>query len=277
KWVDPDSTFIPPSITAWQLALRAVDRSPERLEPNRPRYNGYHFPEPALFVATRNTGLYLLNWLASRQAWLAKVTTANGGAEVMGSPQMWRSFLGAKHNDLASADTFTARCRQQTLELFGVNMHQAPDTVYWGEVQIMTNDMDSPQTQTAMREVVWDVFEHSFRFELRALDRLACPGEWEADSEAREALVANVFGGNFMVGRMPTQNEGLAAEEYPDRVTALEALRQLMAGWKNAPATITEYVLHPDDPAADHPQTYLGMEEAVSKFYCQTFYNWYAR
>ncbi|KII82722.1 hypothetical protein PLICRDRAFT_81475, partial [Plicaturopsis crispa FD-325 SS-3] len=277
KWVDPDSHFMPPPIKAWQEALRLVDRSPDRLEPNRPRHNGYHFPEPALFVASRNAGQYLLNWLASRQAWLAKVTTANGGAQMTGSPQMWRNFLGAKHDNSTVSNTFTARCRQHALDLFGVNMDQVPNSVYWREVEIMTHDFESPQTQTAMREVVWDAFEHSFRFELRALDRLACAREWERDPEAREAMVAEVFGGNFMVASMPRKNEGLAAEDYPDRAPALEALRKLLADWEHAPAGITNYSLHPDDPARDHPQMYLGTEESLSRFYCQTFFNWYSR
>ncbi|KII90300.1 hypothetical protein PLICRDRAFT_175064 [Plicaturopsis crispa FD-325 SS-3] len=277
KWVDPDSAIIPPPIPAWVEGLSTVDRRPERLEPNRPQYNGYHFPEPAMFATTRNTGLFMLNWLASRQAWMARVSTRDRGDEITGSPQMWREFLGAKHNQMDVPDTFTARCRQQTLNLFGVNMDQPPNTVYWQEVEIMTHDVDSPRTQAAMREVVWDAFEHSFRFELRALDRLVCPAEWEKDADEREGMVADVFGGNFLVGRMPTKNAGLAAEEYCDRARALEAIRKLMVSWTDAPGLITNYTLHPDDPALDHPQIYQGLELTVSKFYCQTFYNWYAR
>ncbi|KII82976.1 hypothetical protein PLICRDRAFT_180852 [Plicaturopsis crispa FD-325 SS-3] len=277
KWVDPDSDIIPPAIPTWQDALRLVDRRPQNLEPNRPQYNGYHFPDPAMFASTRNLGQFMLNWLASRQAWLARVSTSDRDGEITGSPQMWREFLGAKYDQSNVADTFTARCRQQTLNLFGVNMDQPPNAVYWQEMQIMTHDTDSPRTRRAMCEVVWDAFEHSFRFELRALDRLVCPGEWERDADGREAMVADVFGGNFLVGSMPTENVGLAAEEYRDRVGALEALRKLMVSWKNAPSNIINHALHPDDPALDHAQTYLGMEGAVSQFYCQTFFNWYAR
>ncbi|KII82996.1 hypothetical protein PLICRDRAFT_180825 [Plicaturopsis crispa FD-325 SS-3] len=286
KWVDPESNFMPEVSQVWKEALDAVDKRKERLEPNRPRVGaGYRWPEPALFVTTKNQGRYLVNWLAGRHAWLARMTTATGVGDSGGSNQIWREYLGFDHDGVHRNDTFSANCRKQAEALFGAQMkNKRPDKVYWQQQELLAKDVeafDSAAERQTMREVVWDAFEHSFRFEVRALDRLAAPQEWERDPAGRDHMVSIIFGGRYGMNVLPQANVGVLCDYPPGRVAALEAFRKILLAWKDPPDEVKNFEFKQsllDDGPLEVALALIGLRARVmAKFYCQTFWNWFAR
>ncbi|KII83527.1 hypothetical protein PLICRDRAFT_180304 [Plicaturopsis crispa FD-325 SS-3] len=101
KWRDPETDLMPAVPQIWQEALNEVVRDKDRLEPNRPRKgNGYRWPEAALFATTKNKGRFLVNWLAGRQAWMAKQTTE---VDRVGTQQMANKESDDYINELVSS------------------------------------------------------------------------------------------------------------------------------------------------------------------------------
>ncbi|KII83459.1 hypothetical protein PLICRDRAFT_180364 [Plicaturopsis crispa FD-325 SS-3] len=285
KWEDPESDIIPPASPVWAAALKMVDQSPERLEPHRPSNANYQWPDPALFATTNKKGRFLVNWLAARQAWLARLTTSAGQGAAAGSNQMWRDYLGTKHDQRLRQGTFTARCRAQVEETFGVTMREkGPSIVYWQEAELLASrveDSNGEQERHIMREVVWDACEHSFRFELRALDRLAGEFEWYDNPVGRDRMVAAIFGGSYTVDSVPNFNIGLLSDDMSIRMRSMEALRKVMKAWPDHPYEVKHLTYTEGMAEAFEKGQGLDLlrrcEKALAEFYCQTFYNWFGR
>jgi hypothetical protein len=93
---------------------------------------------------------------------------------------------------------------------------------------------------TPQAEILWDLFEHNWSFELLVLDRIIHAEDWanEEWGSERDAAIRKVFFGNsFLVGPMPTRNQGLAAEDVQDWHPYLRAFRTVMRSWPNALGT----------------------------------------
>ncbi|KII82666.1 hypothetical protein PLICRDRAFT_181188 [Plicaturopsis crispa FD-325 SS-3] len=285
KWVDPESDLIPPAHPIWAAALKMVDQSPARLEPMRPQNRMYRWPEPAIFVTTSNKGRFLVNWLAARQAWLARLTTSASQSDAAATNQMWRDYLGTKHDTGLREGTFAAKCRAQAEETFGMSMREeGPSIVYWQEAELLASRVEGfegEEERHLMREVVWDACEHSFHFELRALDRVAAAEAWEDDPVGRDKMVAEIFNGRYVVDVIPPYNVGVIADDIADRIKSLEALRKVMKSWSRAPREVTAFCLGEtlaEDIAKGQSETFLyRVQVSMAQFYCQTFYNWFVR
>jgi len=87
------------------------------------------------------------------------------------------------------------------------------------------------------QEISWDVFEHSFRFDLLALDILLARVEWETNRIERMECLRSVFPreGSFLVNKIPDKNEGLGAEEWTHKIDFLNNLARVMKSWPGPP------------------------------------------
>ena len=125
-----------------------------------------------------------------------------------------------------------------------------------------------------MKEIIYDVFDHSFRYELFMLDRLLCPDIWAEDPASRTNLIAAVFGCTSVLAQwadpFPNVNMGLMAIDYRDRKPYIEAFRLLLVNWPSAP------MLPPLPVDASLNDTVL-LEKKIALFYCQHFFDSYGR
>ncbi|KII83481.1 hypothetical protein PLICRDRAFT_180385 [Plicaturopsis crispa FD-325 SS-3] len=285
KYRDTDDSefakYTPPAIPVWRAACLDVDTRPELLEPNRPREKlGHRYPDPGLFIGSSKRGLYLVNWLASRSAWLYKMVNSEDDDASAGN-QLWRDFLGYNYSNPPDndADTRAAARRQCAKRLFNMDLNGTfPSQVYWHDVAVMAGQPELFDVNLQLtREIIWDSYEHSFRFELRALDRLVCPELWASNAAAQDQLIMEVFGGSYTMAEFPVINEGLAAEQWVDRVPALEHLRRVVVRWKNPPMVVMEQRLHVHPAIANRGTQVEALEVELAKFYCQTFFSWFNR
>jgi len=137
-------------------------------------------------------------------------------------------------------------------------------------------------TPTINSEIVWDLFEHNFRLELLALDRCAMAESWQVPMEAaiRDTLVRGVFPGDggFLVGIMPTSNQGLAAERWEDHLPFVEKLRKLMSDWPGEPAGKLKAIGALDSvDFIPTPYDIEKVQRVIAPLYCQTFFDFFGR
>jgi hypothetical protein len=127
-----------------------------------------------------------------------------------------------------------------------------------------------------VREIIWELFEHNFRYELQALDMAAAPSEWH-DARLRQDAVRSVFGrdGKFIIWNdvLPSSNVGLQAESIHDRLSSLEQLRLLMKSWRGVPTAIRDVSLLDKVSKA----LFDEREYQIILFYCQTFFDFFGR
>lgn len=87
-----------------------------------------------------------------------------------------------------------------------------------------------------VQEILWDLHQLSFQFDLLAIDRYLATKSWVSDASARYGLINKVFGGReaMFVEPRPTQSFGLASESAEERREAHAALLLLMEDWTPA-------------------------------------------
>lgn len=154
-----------------------------------------------------------------------------------------------------------------------------PSAVFWQEHSIAPAAMEETLTDEIITEILWDLFEHNFCFELLALDRALVPDQWASMKFLdRDALLRTVFfdcdeqpGGAYVVERLPLYNCGLAADDWLARRLFVDNLRVIMLLWPNATHSL------PCGPLEYDENEFLRQEQSIAAFYCQSFFNVFGR
>ena len=163
--------------------------------------------------------------------------------------------------------------RENAVKMFEVYMDnpRLPEQFAWREKLIMQGQIDQIGDDTCA-EVLWDLYEHNFRFEILALDRVVHVDEWKdpAWAASRDAAIQRVFSGNtgYFVGDLPTHNEGLADEDLHRRLPYLESFSDvcnLYPGFKQS--------MRIEVKMERLDKENLRREAELVKLYCQTFFN----
>lgn len=306
---EPVSDIMPPAIPVWQEALATVDGEIQSKKGKtkgpavgaKPTATiGYHFPNPRTFVSTSSSRLasYLVAWLASRAAWTYKVTTeACAGKLLTATGAQWRDWLSCARqvenptdklahptwtiaNPTANQpkDTRAARSRTAAWGMFKLYMPDTsfPDQLFWHERELQAGRMHSLEPEITA-EILWDLFEHNFRFELVALDRAQLESRWRDEDWARDRdeLLRSLFPGGvgYLVEGRPTQNLGLAAENWKTRAPFLQIFRDIVRLWHNSPKHLNSIKLGPSPDFRDVAR----LENMLVTFYCRTFYATFSR
>jgi hypothetical protein len=276
----------------------------------------YPSPHQFLGIKSERKALYLAVWLASRAGWTHYVHTAYATGSLPGATRtQWREWLASSHvagtaspsanvnsavlpttdpgngsvpvtkvlspvrssKKSGKAAMWSKAKREEAKHLFRSWIPDVtfPQHVYWKEKAFQFGD-SAGMTPAVTAEILWDLFEHNWRFELLALDRAIHLREWSGEEWASDrdaALRAVFFGGSFLVGPMPSRNRGLAADELEMRLPFLQAFKNIMQSWPDAPASWNDVLLEGDVDTAK----VLALEDALVCFYCQTFFNFTGR
>ncbi|CAK5277855.1 unnamed protein product, partial [Mycena citricolor] len=168
-----DRPGMPDEIYTWVNALKSVDRS------NHPRYNPgprdsyYLLPEPALLLSPDREESRLqriFHFMLLRDALEHRFHHVEDAKDLLLSSQEWREVLAGKVVETGRRET---KSRQRTaaiekvlapaLAACGIDGRSLP--VPLAEVP--------PCSKYCMREIIWQLGQAQFRFELMALDRRA--------------------------------------------------------------------------------------------------------
>jgi hypothetical protein len=184
---------------------------------------------------------------------------------------------------LASKNRHRERLHASAQEIFSLRLPTAsfPKQVFWNELAVQHGDT-SMLTCTVTSQIIWDLFEHNFRLELLALDRCVMAKIWQDSlkAAARDDLLKRVFPGDsgYLVGVMPSSNEGLAAEKWEDRMPYVENFRVLVSDWPGESAALLKDIKVLASPFFTPRRSDVDkVEVLLTHFYCQTFFDYFGR
>ena len=274
--------------------MAAVVKDATRIYPNLPLHEkGYAFPDPNSLAGLRPEQLAkkLCAWLRFRPAACANVFIEAGVKPSVASGAVWMSILdmdastilppGPVINPDTGKELKTSKVRGAIKELFGEvllgRMREHGAEVFWHGRALQVEESKILNLHPdVVREMIWELFEHNFRYELQALDMAAAPSEWH-DAHLRQDAVRSVFGrdGKFIIWNdaLPSSNVGLQAESISDRLSSLEQFRLLMKSWRDVPTAIRDVSLFDVVSKA----LFNEREYQIILFYCQTFYDFFGR
>ena len=286
KYIEDPNPLIPPAIDAWRNALARVDTDPKNQAGcfSRPTDAGYAFPEPGIIYggqsAERQAKL-LLGWLRQRPAMIYRLTSSASSARVL-SNQSWRTMLtyGDTPVSLESREQTKSASRRvdmrqllgNCLDESGLELVAGTDHLFWCKQELSTGTL--PSTDIC-QEILWELYELNFRFELLALHHRA--QLLVNDTPEQQDCVLACFPGHgpLLVADCSLANKGLAAPSITERAPYLLALKRLMRGWKgNVPVQVSS----DEKPIEQYSTVELtALERAVARFYTQSFFNFFGR
>jgi hypothetical protein len=279
-----NSPYAPYPIPAWSAALQAVNQSPDNLveaTKTMQHYGHYIFPDPGLFIHPKTAMKYVESWLRIREAWLMRVANETSLAL---SNQSWRTYLSIDNTVPKKGDTKAARRRQETLDML------LPNTDVYSGVEMRSGSLgpivwqgrEYPQgalpPENVVREILWELYELNFIHELQSLDRRACQNlDLSSASQLfdRQVEISQCFPtSSFRHVSIPSENCGLANDDFDKRLQFVMALVFVMNSWKgDKPAMLAG---DPFDLQLS-PSGAMELEKVAAKYYCQQFFNYFGR
>ena len=277
KFEDRHSAFMPPCNSAWQDALKKVDRT--RLAPAPKDCWEFWAPEPALFSNAANverTHRYAWAWMRCRPAWYWMLDNKVLASRGLKPPSLadWKHYLnlGLHPEDAERGDTPTAERKRVVVEYFHSVFDKEnlldKEECWWGGRPFDGNEQQ-------MREMIWELSDVGFRLELVELDRALIPPPSDPIDRAefedeRAKVLQQVFGTRPVLSRVYKFSvEGFSSSTVSDRVGSLEGLRRVMVRWPNVPDTVSS--LPPLDTSTPLA-TVFTVERELCQFYCQRFW-----
>lgn len=243
---------------------------------------GYVFPEPALLLSVqspeRQKGCFM-TWLKFRSTLIYRMSSGTSDAQPMPN-SVWRKLLSGDF--LAKGKEAGAATRSQKLKEMAADFLQGCLDAEGVELADMDNS-DVPITWNGKafaslekddyEEIIWELAELNFRFELMALDvRVSGQSPNSRQNLIAACLPRSAAGASLLIADLSGANQGLASHGWEDRGVYVLALQEVMRSWGG------------DLPPIIHvKKTFWGQEEteelerAVTDHYCKTFYNYFRR
>lgn len=202
------------------------------------------------------------------------------------SGQNWRDFLAIDiSTTLEKKDTKAAKRRQQILVMLKPKTDLFPDVktrsttgepITWQGKKYITGVLPADHI---IREILWELYQLNFYYELLSLDRRACTNLTTSDNLQlinRQTLISECFPVDpFMSTSLPSRNCGLAGHDVEERIPFVLALVRVMQSWKGDKPPVFELAAKSfHDISASHA---TELEEAATKYYCQQFFNYFGR
>jgi hypothetical protein len=284
KFLTLQSPYAPYPIPVWSAALQAVDQSPSNLiEASKAEeiYGRYAFPDPGLFIHPATAVRYIQSWLQVRDTWFRRLTKESSLAL---SSQSWRTFLSIDHTAPGKPDTKSALRRQCALDLILPNSAMYPgvdrQSVLTGPIIWRGREypLGALPPENVLREILWELYELNFIYELQSLDRRACRDlDLSSATELfnRQIEISQCFLTNsFQPVSIPSENLGLADDDFDKRFRFVTGLVFVMGKWKGEKPAILEGDLFDLQLTPDGA---VDLEKVVAKYYCQQFFNYFGR
>lgn len=260
----------------WSTALQQVNRDPSNfLRPDiYPTGAGYLFPEPASFTSIQDPNrrtTFFRTWLKYRPVLLYRVVDPTASPEPQNN-YFWRQLLSDREPNAQNSNSTRASTIQALVKQFleGCQANAADVVERLGEIAWDSKPFEL-LGDNEYEEILWELTELNFRFELLALDALLTSGASDFD---RQQMVENCFSGHsgsLMVVQLSSSNCGLGDESWEARAPFYHALRRLMASWAKSPVSFQTEKLRWKRGEME------VLERDIATFYTQSFFNFFHR
>ncbi|KAI6142215.1 hypothetical protein BKA82DRAFT_4361212 [Pisolithus tinctorius] len=249
---DFDDPAFPAHIYSWHTALTDVNKDPKRIHASVPKI-AYFFPHPALFMRGESSEeAEVPPELVGGPSRLDHATAASDASPVI--PRLWRDYL----------NTIPTAFRSVFL-----------GTKYVKLLISLVRNLATIDSATKGK-ILWDLYEHNFRFELVALDRLLVPALWSNVESERLDQVRQIFPGDseltMFAEPFPVKDQGLASLEPQTKLEYVERFRMLLASW---PGFLPD--LGTSLPSSASPARVWAVEKRLVLFYVQSFFDNFGR
>lgn len=180
------------------------------------------------------------------------------------SGQQWREILNGNlaRNHTSARTNLSHAILSKVFEEKNITITEMPPV------------LDTVDHAAAMN-VLWELSELNFRFELLALDsRLADIDDAQQDHRQQMVLDCSPGANRCLLNVNPSIGcSGFAAIESKDRLPALLALKELMKSWRGPKPLEVQQEMVEKLSEAD----VLGLEAAITQFYVQSFFDSFGR
>ncbi|KAF4614093.1 hypothetical protein D9613_007477 [Agrocybe pediades] len=285
KFLDITHPLLPPMHRSWSTALLLVNQTKAFST-----QLGYAFPEPGLFVSfpdDSRRALFFYNWVKYRPILIHRMMTFP--CPIRG--QVWRTLLNLPADiDLSSevtslasaadAGTITKAGRERKMVMdmlealldhdktLSLNKDASKTPDWFGNA--VSPDKIPPDS--VCRQILWEISELNFRYEMYVLDAHRHAANKEDISPiARDILVSRCFYGQstLFVHAIKDSGQGLSSNDWVARRPYIFALRDVIQGWDGWKYT----------PDVDYSSetSVLGLENVLLRFYAQKFYDTFGR
>ncbi|KAL0569155.1 hypothetical protein V5O48_012818 [Marasmius crinis-equi] len=235
KFLDMDSPLLPVPLPAWKATSESVGCSFDlKTQPLAGVDHGYALPDPNTIVSTTNES--------------AKARLCSPTFRPL-KPREWRSIVGMgahptkAHTLVGNIHSNMADMLKTCLVSGGMeatfdleNLNDVP--VSWFGQQL---DQHTMPPMSIVQEIMWELFEINFRYELIALDWI-CYTTGVSKGECEDEVL-NLFG-HFRLSLIPEHlawgREGFAHENINERRTGLLGLYTVMEGWNGSRVKMLE-------------------------------------
>ncbi|KAF7324261.1 hypothetical protein MSAN_02528900 [Mycena sanguinolenta] len=246
----------------------------------------YIFPDIAIFCTASSDdrkARYFTMWTHMRDALIYRAFSATETSSVVPlRSQEWRDVLNGdmfKHDAKPQllSRRGKAKLTKNRTQILSLEQILAPCLAHAGVVLDLTNhplDMKLPSIAQA-RASLWEISELNFRLEFKALDKRLHIGH-STRLESREQLVYSCFPGSN-----PTPfdcapehaNQGLAAQDWREKLTFLLRLNRVMESWAGYRETRISVL----DPGTYNEASVSDLEFRLARFYTQSFFESFGR
>ncbi|KAJ6607490.1 hypothetical protein B0H10DRAFT_2227794 [Mycena sp. CBHHK59/15] len=259
---------MPPSIPAWERALMGVDRTrPTQSKAHSDTY--YVFPEPALLVSPGDYGrrqMFLHHFSLIRDALLYRLGDPDDPHDRLSSHE-WRDVLQGKLVKQGRLGTKAYVRSAMIADILGPAMRTC-------EIDQLHNFPVAPEsvpriTNKRAKEILWDIAEMNFRYELLALDARA--SGIDRPEECRQCFADAVLLG-LDIG---LSKRGLAAVASAERHPYLLQLARLMCDWRCGPRP--DIIAEAGQRTTWTMEAVAALEDVDAGYYAQSFYDLFGR
>jgi hypothetical protein len=223
---------------------------------------------------------YFKSWLKYRSAFIYRVSSKDFTATPMPT-SVWHDVLTCEHTQNKKEgtskqpdETLSKRLRAYTVD-FLQNCIQTEDVslagLEKGEME-WNGKVVETLSDNECEEILWELSELNFRFELLALHSRAMTAPDKDPQELISACFPGCDSHSLLVADLGTANHGLADGNWEDRALYLHALKRLMMSWKGDIPPI----LHVEKSQWPERDIY-DLEIVITSFYVKSFYNYFWR
>lgn len=256
---------------------------------------GLMYPDPGYIVSINpeNRAYAIAAWLSIRPARCGQLLyPASPQMPVISAP-VWRQFFWIYRRRPASNaanpvldDELDAATAAATL-MFGADMvasmNRTTREVFWrGQAYGVDDGAVVGLGSGAVREIVWELAELNWRYEVLTLDKFAAPHMWLDDDAAGHRITAILLifspSSSFVLTHspFPTENVSISATTRAERMKAMTALRGVMSEWRACPRFIKQGLSNYTPSCSDSPDARV-LEVQTMLHYCQTFFEYFHR
>ena len=172
---------MPLRIPAWSDVLQAVNRDQSPLSYN----TCYVFPEAALFASTNEShrAQFFATWIAIRPACMYQIISVQKATPL--SNQQWHDFLLNGLLSLSKESNLVRQC-EEVKSMFAGTLQELKI-----DFHALSPDSFPDMRLSNMQQLLWELTELNFYFELLALDKRA--SSCNQDEDERQAMVLKCF------------------------------------------------------------------------------------